>query len=501
MAEVQTSTPLGGALNIDMQSGLPISSRLKPFDTSKMSSKDVLAKEQELMPLQRKADQALEAATAKVDQDVAIAKAESTSNYAKDINDKLEEKKKKQAEFPYPEFHPTEDNIKSLGSLFSVMSVVGLMLGGAGKLGAMNALGSMTGMMKGWQEGRADLFKKEKESFDKEFAKVKQFHSDLQQAFDEYMKLAPVNREAAMYAKEQFIRQAGSSSILAAQMDKGNLDGVAKLLTSAKASIQHAEDQLQQKKEADARIGIEKERLYLERERLEFEKGKKKIASLGGNATLEKVIGKTAATDKIADTINQNAAALSRIDSLLTRVSDPEIILGVKGKLNGIAEKAKSLFGEQGEINSDQINTLINGAIDPTDKNAVILKDALYSAFEIERAAQGGRLTVQMMKVGGSALNPTSYTKEGYISVLGGRRQTLINNLKAENLDEDDQQKLISHYSQQQGPIPAPAPVPAPAASPLAIQKERADAQKAIEDGADPEQVRSHFKTRTGLNL
>lgn len=248
MAEPQASTPLGGALNTDMQpSSVPFSSRLGRFNIEQMSSKDVLAKEQEIIPLQSRADQSLAAAQTRVEQDVANAKAESTSNYAKDINEKLDERKKKQAEFPYPEFHPTEDNVKTLGSLFSVMSVVGLMLGGAGKLGAMNALGSMTGMMKGWQEGRADLFKKEKENFDKEFAKVKQFHSELQQAFDEYMKLAPINREAAMYAKEQFIRQAGSSSILAAQMDKGNLDGVAKLLTSAKASIQHAEDQKQSK--------------------------------------------------------------------------------------------------------------------------------------------------------------------------------------------------------------------------------------------------------------
>jgi hypothetical protein len=245
-----------------MQPSLPLSSMVKPFDIEKMSSKDVLKKEQEIMPLQRQADQNLAAVNAKVEQDVLTAKAESTSNYAKDINEKLEEKKKKEAEFPYPEFHPTQDNVKSLGELFSVMSVVGLMLGGSGKLSAMNALGSMSGMMKGWQEGRADLFKREKETFDKEFAKVKQFHSDLQQAFDEYMKLAPVNREAAMYAKEQFIRQAGSSSILAAQMDKGNLDGVAKLLASAKATIQHGEDKLldQQRFALEQRKATETER-------------------------------------------------------------------------------------------------------------------------------------------------------------------------------------------------------------------------------------------------
>ena len=413
MAEVQTSTPLSGVLNTDMQSGLPVSSRLKPFDTSKMSSEDVRAKEQELMPLQRKADQALEAATAKVDQEVAIAKAESTSNYAKDINEKLNEKNKKQAEFPYPEFHPTEDNIKSLGSLFSVMSVVGLMLGGAGKLGAMNALGSMTGMMKGWQEGRADLFKKEKETFDKEFAKVKQFHSDLQQAFDEYMKLAPVNREAAMYAKEQFIRQAGSSGILAAKIEKGDLDGVAQLLKSAKASIQHAETELRQTKanQETARHNLAEEEIQRGKEgksgAVQKAMTQRSVNALGGlvsavealqefpagttTGILPNLTTKDGMINYVRNTVGRkiNPKSADQMNTLFTGIGRNLASIEASGAATGLAELSKQM----------QSGIYINAGTDDTAKVAFKVADIRRIAEEnIAPAISSGLMSPDQQK-------------------------------------------------------------------------------------------------------
>jgi hypothetical protein len=68
----------------------------------------------------------------------------------------------------------------------------------------------------------------------------------------------------------------------------------------------------------------------------------------------------------------------------------------------------------------------------------------LFNAFAIERAAQGGRVTVQMMNVGGSALNPASYAKEDYISVLGSRRNDLYKSLRSANLSDEQAQTIIN---------------------------------------------------------
>jgi hypothetical protein len=107
--------------------------------------------------------------------------------------------RRKEAEFPYPEFHPTKDNAESLGGLFSIVSTLGIMLGSSGKQSGLNAMNAMTGMMNGWQKGRADLFKREKEEFDKEFNRIKVLREGLRKDLEDYMKLLPYDKEAAMY--------------------------------------------------------------------------------------------------------------------------------------------------------------------------------------------------------------------------------------------------------------------------------------------------------------
>ena len=209
---------------------------------------------------------------------------------------------------------------------------------------------------------------------------------------------------------------------------------------------------------------------------------------LGGNSLLKDVIGKTAKTDKIADDINNNAMAVTRIDNLLTRLQDPEIRSGVQLKLSTIKEQAKSMFGEQGEMSTEQVNSLINNVVNPTDKNAVFQKDALFTAFEAERAAQGGRLTVQMMKQAGSVLDPTNYTKEGYAGVLGGRRQTLVNNLKGQNLNDEDIGKLTKHFAQ---------PQPGISGTDVNTQKQSAP-QSAIDHLKSHPELKNDFKNKYG---
>lgn len=106
----------------------------------------------------------------------------------------LEETRKN---FPYPQFHPTKDNIETLSTLFGLIGVVGMAMGGAGKQSGMLALNSMTGMMKGWQQGRADLWKREKDEFDKNMASVKAILDDAYKDADRAYKTLAYNRQEA----------------------------------------------------------------------------------------------------------------------------------------------------------------------------------------------------------------------------------------------------------------------------------------------------------------
>lgn len=225
-----------GALNADMQPA--------PFkyDFNKMKSTDILAEEQKAIPQLAKAQGDLKKAEMQYEQNLAGEKAKATEKLATDVRDKVTETQKKEAEFPFPEFHPTQENAQSLGELFSLVSTVGLMLGSSGKMASMNALNAMSGMLQGWQKGRADLYKKEKDAFDKEFQRIKNIRESLRKDLMDYMAVVPYDKEAAMYKAEEIARKAGSSSIITSYINKMQPEMALKILDSAGKVIQHKED-------------------------------------------------------------------------------------------------------------------------------------------------------------------------------------------------------------------------------------------------------------------
>ena len=102
------------------------------------------------------------------------AKGKSAQESADQANKKIEDTKDKMLLLPSSEFHPTKENAESLGQLFSMVATFGLMMGNSGKLAAQNAMGAMTGMLKGWQEGRQDLYERELKEYEKNYQKIKE---------------------------------------------------------------------------------------------------------------------------------------------------------------------------------------------------------------------------------------------------------------------------------------------------------------------------------------
>ena len=65
---------------------------------------------------------------------------------------------KARTEFGNMAFVPTKDTTQDLAGIFSLMSIVGMVVG---KGNAQLAMSSMNGMLEGYQKGRTDLYKKE----------------------------------------------------------------------------------------------------------------------------------------------------------------------------------------------------------------------------------------------------------------------------------------------------------------------------------------------------
>ncbi len=304
--------------------------------------------------------------------------------YYEDVKGKIEKP---------PEFKPTQENAMELGAIFSLIGTMGVSLGGSGKLSGLNALNAMGGMLKGWQQGKKDVFEKEQKIFDKEVARIKSANDMLLKDLEIYQKLSITDKEAKLIKGQEIASK--------------NPGIGAALIESGKANVLYE---------------IAKKNTDIHTEIIKL-------------AEKNRVSGK-ALTKDILPAIQ----GIRGINDLETQLNDPEVQAGLKAKVAPILEKIASLGKKDFEA-------AVNENLTGTDKTTLFLKSALLESYAIERAALGGgRLTVQMMKQAGPVLDPTNYRPETYKALLEGRRRQLYNNLQDLGMSQKDiQEKSAEH--------------------------------------------------------
>ena len=115
------------------------------------------------------------------------------------------------AKEPLPAFVPSEDNAETLGALFSGVNLLGLIMSrGAGRSSALGAMSSMTGMLEGYRTGRKDLYEREKQIFEKNYARIKDIHAQYGKELDQALKLSEVNFEEGKMAALLAAKRAGN---------------------------------------------------------------------------------------------------------------------------------------------------------------------------------------------------------------------------------------------------------------------------------------------------
>lgn len=316
---------------------------MRPFRAPDFSqiktSRDVLAEQSRIIPEVAQAEASFKEAEMAQQSMLAGEKARGLERVASDAKARIAKTQADEATFPYPEFHPTKENAQSLGELFSMMSTVGVMLGGAGKLSSLNALNAMGGMLKGWQAGRADLFKREKETFDKEFQRIKSIRENLRKDLDDYMKLLPYDKEAAMYKAEEITRKAGSNSIIAAYMAKQQPEMALKLLDSAGKVIQHKEDR-------DARERQHRESLASQERLRQATLDAANIrAAMKASAGEPKASISQMKSGKEKNEMIGKASALGAFDFVINEVEKDPSLVGVIGAARRVGSGASQIPG------------------------------------------------------------------------------------------------------------------------------------------------------------
>ena len=305
------------------------------------------------------------------------------------------------------EFKPSQESLMSMTGIASLTAIIGLMLGKSGGFSGQSAIDSMTGMMKGYQAGKADIFKQEQATFEKNVQAQKSNLEKLKGKLDTAMKMASTNRQAAEADIAVMLAEI-DSDFLKAKYNKEGLKGLLDSVSKLEGAMAKRDELAQ----------------------------KAKIA--GGKA-----LGKD---------ILPEIQGVRGINSLMRQLDDPEVKAGLTAKLAPFKEKVSSIFKNDKEDFENAVNREMTG----TDKTTLFLKDALLETYAIERAAKGGqRLTVQDMKMVGPVLDPTNYKPETYKALLDSRRRSLYNSLQDKGMSVQEintraQEHPYESYSGQQ---------------------------------------------------
>lgn len=114
----------------------------------------------------------------------------------------------KQAAVP---FVPTKETAGDMAQLFALINIAGFAIGAGGKRNAQAAMSAMNGMMEGYQKGRMDLYKKEKDVFDTNLKRLKTEIDILDREIKDAVELMKTDYQAGIEKLKVAYAQTGAS--------------------------------------------------------------------------------------------------------------------------------------------------------------------------------------------------------------------------------------------------------------------------------------------------
>ena len=119
------------------------------------------------------------------------------------------------------EFKPTQETFIGMSSLAGLIAFIGTAAGQYGARSGKAAIDSMTGMMKGYQTGRQDVFRREQIQFEKEMASLKATQERLYKELEQADKTALIDSAKASADRAVAIAASGSDFLKASYATKG----------------------------------------------------------------------------------------------------------------------------------------------------------------------------------------------------------------------------------------------------------------------------------------
>ena len=365
-------------------------------------------------------------------------------------------------EFGNMAFVPTKETTQDLAGIFSLMSIVGMVVG---KGNAQLAMSSMNGMLEGYQKGRADLYKKELTQFDKNFKAMQSKVMTLEKELSEAMELKKLDREKGDLEITMALAKGNSPLLNALRNKQGDVAVLTAVQETKKTlnTLVSLNNDLQGK--ADARAdAAERERRADIRAKLARDQALALAAAKGQQG------GKAPAKE----IVNQNQLRNTLIPKL-------QEVIPIMDRLH-----------KEGKWNT--LTALL--AIDPraaelefkNDEEALkaIRTFAYFRSKEFETAGKA------LTKKEDAILSPI-YRSD--FRVYQGARGAILDGLKTMQQEQAGLEGMYPYIKQYNQILRGETP------QEIDINKERELAYEAIQQGADINTVKKMFKQETGESL
>jgi len=162
---------------------------------------------------------------------------------------------------------PDQENPERLATVLAITNLLGIAIGGKGKNSAQTALAAQNGMLEGYQKGRADIIKQQKDVFDENQKALDKSIENLHRGFQDALALAPRDRQAAEQKAMSTINQE-NADFLRELYNKTGLVGASKTVAELLKQAESRQKLMQQEEMKMIRTPHELEMERQGRERL-----------------------------------------------------------------------------------------------------------------------------------------------------------------------------------------------------------------------------------------
>ena len=149
-------------------------------------------------------------------------------------------------------FVPTKETAQDIATIFSLTGIIGMAIGGGAKDNAYAAMAGMNGMLEGYKRGRADIYKRERESFDKNLKSLQLKVQTLQQELTEAIQLKQQDFRAGETAIEIALAKSGSDLLDLKRKKNGDMAALETVVQTGKdvdSLVKMSNDQFKQAEE------------------------------------------------------------------------------------------------------------------------------------------------------------------------------------------------------------------------------------------------------------